>query len=116
MSDPFDFHAAHRAMQDITRRIQAAHAQYEQAVERKARAESDYRRLLAGRVVEHRAAGKGAGEAELLARGDCHQAGYDRDLAAGMERAAWAVLEDLRGQRASVHRLAEWSRTISPLA
>lgn len=95
----------------------AAEAAREQAAEEYAAAERAYRRALALKIIELRAADWPATVCADLARGDEHVANlrYSRDVAEGVkdaiEQRAWRHTADRR----DVTQLIEWSRIVAPL-
>lgn len=111
---PLDFHDAQQRLRQIAQQLRDAEAFHREWVENHADAESAYRKALAQAYTRHRADGKGAGEAEVLSKGDCADLSRARDIAAGMVRAALESLENRRGDRASLHRLVEWSAKFNP--
>src|SRR5688572_26586844 len=105
LEDPFDEHDARPALQNISRKIRAAEEWHQECVQRAADAEEAYRKGLAQAFVTRRSEGRGAGEAEILAKGDVAHLSKARDVASGMVKASLEVLENRRGDRASLHRL-----------
>jgi hypothetical protein len=113
---PLDYDDAQRRLHTVAQQIRDAEQRHRDAIEKAADAESAYRKGLAQSFVRHRADGKGAGEAELLAKGDVADLTRARDINSGMVRACLEELEDRRGDRASLHRLVEWSAKVNALA
>jgi hypothetical protein len=112
--EPFDFNQARAGLSRIAQQLRDSEDFHRTQVERLADAEAAYRKGLAQAYVRHRADGKGAGEADVLSKGDCADLSRERDIAAGMVRAALEALENRRGDRASLHRLADWSQRFNP--
>ena len=116
LNEPLDYEDARQALKAAAQRIRDAEELLEQRFESKALAERDYRRKLSERLVHHRSEGKGAGESEVLAKGDVADLSHARDLADGMVRVAHEILEDRRGDRASLHKICEWSQRLDAFA
>ena len=111
---PLDFQQARVQLHTVARQLRDAEQFHREQIQRHADAEAAYRSALAQAYTRHRADGKGAGEADVLAKGDCASLSRERDIAAGMVRAALESLENRRGDRASLHRLVEWSQKFNP--
>lgn len=106
------------SLEDVRRKGNALHlerlgliADYRAAVERKATAQAEYRRVKAVEMLTAKAA-HGATVAEAIANGtdavaDAYQ---ERILAEGLERAAFSRLRLSEEDRATFHRIAEWAR------
>lgn len=76
----------------------------------KARAEYDYRKVLAREFAVARADNKSAAESEVYARGKAAGAAFSRDMADAKAKAAQARLAELEGERASLRQLSDWTR------
>lgn len=115
LAEPLDMDDAREAMKVLAVRRREARENLEQAYKKAAETERDYRTALA--VAHARNAGEGtAAQREAQARADVADKSYERDLAAGMVKAAHARLDELDGERASLHRVVEWSLRLDPHA
>lgn len=112
MSDaaPLTYGQAIGQLQDITRQARAAEDDYRVAVELAADAENVYRHEFAVAFRRLRGEGHAVAESETLARAECAVVRRDRDVAAGGVRLALERIENRRGERASWHRIVEWSQ------
>ncbi len=115
--DPLDFEDAREALKASAQRIRDAEHALEERIDKSAKAEAEYRRQLARKIIELRT-GKppaGATEAEKLAKGTDLVTAYSeiRDVEAAMVKHAFAVLEDRRGDRASLHKIVDWSMKVA---
>jgi hypothetical protein len=109
VNQPLSYSDAQTALRNVTANVREAERCYEQAVEQAAEAEATYRRVLAKTMRQLRAEGMPIGLAETCAKGDVADFSRDRDRAAGDLRLALETIENRRGERASLHRLIEWS-------
>jgi len=105
----FDLDDAREAAKAAALRRRGLDDQYEEQVRTAAEAEATYRRAVAKKVTQHRADGKGAGESELLAKGDLWELSLDRDIQAGMLRAVQHRIDAAEGERANLRQLMDWS-------
>ncbi len=119
--DPLDYEDARQALKASAERIRAAEDALEQQIDKAAKAEGEYRRQVARKIISYRKSespvGKaiGATEAELLAKGSDEVLAYSqiRDIERDMVKHAFAVLEDRRGDRASLHKIVDWSMKVA---
>lgn len=106
---PMSFGEAEERLQNMARRIRAAEDDLDRANEDAANAEAIYRKALGERFGELRRDGAAVEAAMTQARGELYTLSRERDIAAGKARKAHEVLEDRRGDRASLHKLVDWS-------
>jgi chromosome segregation ATPase len=106
---PMDYAEAERRMQDMAQRIRSAERDYDRAIEEAADAEAIYRKSLAERFRALREGGAAVEAAMTQARGECFNLSRERDIAVGRVRKTLEALEDRRGDRASLHKLVDWS-------
>lgn len=114
-TEPYDYAQAKRAVMAATRERRDAERELRDAVERKGRAEAEYRKALAQGIL--RAKGEhGATVAEAVAKGTdkVADAKAEATIADGLVRAALERLRLCSEDRASLHRLIEWSRQADP--
>lgn len=120
--DPLDYEDARQALKASAERIRAAEDRLEESINEAAEAEAEYRRQLARKMIHLRttsdhAIGKplGATEAEKIAKGDPEVTAYSqaRDIKREMIKHAFGVLEDRRGDRASLHKIVDWSAKVA---
>jgi hypothetical protein len=118
--DPLDYEDARQALKASAERIRAAEDQLETQIKDAAEAEAEYRKALARKIIDLRTGEKpkGATEAETLAKGSDAVAAYSqiRDVKRDMVKHAFAVLEDRRGDRASLHKVVDWSQRLDASA
>lgn len=114
--EPLTYDAAATAMRDAGQRIRAVEDAHKIAVSDAADAEALYRKTLGDKFEEHRSGGKGVEESLTLARRDTWNLVREREKAAGMVRYQLERLDDRRGERASVHKLVEWSGALAVLS
>lgn len=107
--EPMTYDQAATAMREVGQRIRFVEDQYETAVSDAADAEALYRKSLGDKFEAYRTDGKGVEESMTLARRDVWNLSRERDKAQGKVRKCLEQIEDRRGERASVHRLVEWS-------
>lgn len=110
-AEPYDYADWRRAVMACTRETREAIREHETAVERKAATSRNYRRLKAQKMIVARTE-YGATMAEAVAFDDEELADalYERTLAEGLEKAAQERVRLCSEDRASLHRLGEWSR------
>lgn len=108
--EPYDFAQAKRAVMNATRERRTAERELREAVNTKAKAQSHYRKVKATAILKAKAE-HGATVADTVASGqpDVAQAYEERIAAEGLERAAQERLRLCSEDRASLHRLIEWS-------
>jgi hypothetical protein len=115
--DPLDYEDARHALKASAERIRSAEDEIEQQITKAADAEADYRKGLAKRILELRTgtSPKGATEAETLAKGSEYVTALSqkRDIERDMVKLRFAVLEDRRGDRASLHKIVDWSMKVA---
>jgi VIT1/CCC1 family predicted Fe2+/Mn2+ transporter len=115
LRDPLDYEDARAAMKAAGANVRAAENELSEQIGRAADAEAEFRRALASKVITLRADGNSATLAETLARGSDEVLTYSRarDVAAGMVKFRHEVLEDRRGDRASLHKLVDYSMKVT---
>lgn len=113
LDDPLDYESGRLAAKTLNERRAAARSDLESATDRLCDAERDYRKERARRIGE--ASGTVDEKKVWL---DSETA----DLRHARDGAEWAVkiiqerLAELDAQRASLHRLLEWSMRLDPMA
>lgn len=107
--EPMSYGDAERRMQGMAQRIRDAERAYETASEDAANAEAVYRQALGSRFKALREEGVAVEAAKIQAHGELFNLSRERDIAVGRVRKALEVLEDRRGERASLHKLVDWS-------
>lgn len=107
--EPMSYGESERRMQGAAQRIRDAERALETASEDAANAEAIYRKNLGERFGALRAEGVAVEAAKIQAHGELFNLSRERDIAAGRVRKALEVLEDRRGERASLHKLVDWS-------
>jgi chromosome segregation ATPase len=108
-TEPMSYADAERRMGAMAQRIRDAEADLAIASEDAASAEAVYRKSLGERFVALRSEGAAVEAAMTQARGELFNLSRERDIAAGRARKALEVLENRRGERASLHKLVDWS-------
>lgn len=109
-TEPYDFAQAKRVAAKLSRERRAAERDLADRVKKHAAAEAAYRAELREQIVKDKSA-HGSTAGLEMARGakgvvDLREA---RDVAAGMVKAAEIKLRGCEGDRATFHRLVEWS-------
>jgi hypothetical protein len=107
--EPMSYADAERRMGAMAQSIRAAEKALETASEDAANAEAFYRKSLGEKFGALRSEGVAVEAAKIQAHGELFQLSKERDIAAGRARKALEVLEDRRGERASLHKLVDWS-------
>jgi hypothetical protein len=113
-AEPLDFATAERKMLDAARRIYEAEKELETRLTDKADATSEYRKALAMAYTRRRAEGKAQDESKILAQADAADAEKAMLITDGLAKAAGESLENRRGDRASLHKIVEWSMKVAP--
>lgn len=106
---PFTYGEANRALVAMTMNIRKAEKESDKANEDAATAEAIYRKALGERFKALRAEGAAVDAAMTQARGELYNLSRERDIAARGYTLALERLEDRRGERASLHKLVDWS-------
>jgi chromosome segregation ATPase len=106
---PMTYAEAERRMQGMAQRMRDAERAYETASEDAANAEAIYRKSLGERFAALRESGAAVEAAMTQARGELFNLSRERDIAVGRVRKTLEALEDRRGDRASLHKLVDWS-------
>jgi hypothetical protein len=106
---------ASSAMREQGQVIRAVEEAYKLKTEEAADAEALYRKAFGDKFAAYRADGKGVEESTTLARRDVWNLERERTQAAGRARYELERLENRRGERASLHRLVEWSGALAVL-
>lgn len=107
--EPMTYRQAEERMQAKAKQIREVEAAYRRAYEDAANAEGIYRKALGERVKALRNEGQSQESANTIARGELFNLCVERDKAAGKVRYELERLDDRRGERASLHKLVEWS-------
>jgi hypothetical protein len=110
------YQQAQRAMNKVAQQIRDAEARHRQQIEKAGEALADHKKALHSAALRFRGEGKGATESEFLAKtsvGDYEARAF---VEAQMVKAVADELENRRGDRASLHRLVEWSLKVNPTA
>lgn len=112
-TEPYDYAEAKRAVMSATRERREAERQLRDAIVEKANAEGDYRATLA-RLIPSAKAEHGATNAEAVAKGqpEAVAALKRRDLAVETVNVWKERLRLCSEDRASLHRLIEWSQNV----
>lgn len=110
--EPYDYEQAKRVGLKLTQERRAALTALEEAVKVHAQAEDDYRTTLREQIVLDKSA-HGATAGLEMARGHSEVARLRnaRDVAAGMVKARELAVKGMEGDRATFHRLVEWSQS-----
>lgn len=103
----FDRAEAIRLVDAMRTDIRALEVQYKQAGDNATAAEADYRRQLGAAYARKRDEGKAQDEANVLARAEVVAASEERDRTAHRVKHLAEVLENRRGERASLNRLID---------
>jgi hypothetical protein len=104
---PLDADDARKALHMVAEQRRQARDWYERALEQRAAKERDYRQARARAWTLH--TNGTAKEREDAVNDTTAPARYDRDVADGIVRAALERLAEVDGERASLHRLCDWS-------
>lgn len=110
LRDPLSLGDARDSMQLLSRQRRSAEQELRDQIERAAQAEADYRRALAAEFVKVDGT---AAEREAKARANVADLSYKRDLQHGLVKACQERLQGLDGERASLHRLVEYSIVVT---
>jgi hypothetical protein len=114
LRDALDVDDARTAARTLAEQRKEARRFLEQRIERAADAKREYRKALAQAFVT--ADGSTAAQREANAKEVAADMEYQRDLAEGMVKVAHEKLAEIDGERASLHRLLEWSMRVDPNA
>jgi chromosome segregation ATPase len=106
---PMSYGESERRMQGVAKRIRLAEKAYTKSVEDAATAEALYRKALGDKFKALREAGTAVEAAMTQARGELWQLSRERDIASGRVRLRLEQLDNRRGERASLHKLVDWS-------
>lgn len=108
---PYDFAEARHQANEASTRTRNAEEFFKQTARDYATREEAYRKALAEKIVQLRAAGQPTTLAGDLARGDKHVANLkrERDIAEGMKDAALQALWRLAADRRDLGRFIDWS-------
>lgn len=111
---PLDYETFRDGARDLAARRRAAREELERAVKRHAEAEAEYRKARALAHVQADGSDANARKTQVdAATADLAKA---RDIAKGMIGVAHELLAEVDGERASLHRLADWSAKVDPSA
>jgi hypothetical protein len=111
---PLDQDDARQALHEIAAQRRQAREWYQRALESRADKERDYRKARAAAWAQH--TDGTAKEREDRVNDVTADARYDRDVADGIVRAALERLAEVDGERASLHRLCDWSMRMMDVA
>jgi hypothetical protein len=113
--EPLSYSDAHTELDALKAEIRAIERKHRQAGEDAAASEAWYRQELAHKFSYFRdQLGKAQDESMTLARGECAPDAWERDRARARVAHLAEVLEDRRGERASLHELVRWSQRKEP--
>jgi hypothetical protein len=123
-ADPLEYEDARQALKASATIIRACETDIDEQIRRAAEAAAEYNGQLARKVITLRtnhAEGEkamGATEAELRAKGSAEVVAYAtvKDIEEGRVKLAFAKLENRRGDRASLHKVVDWSMKFVPLS
>jgi hypothetical protein len=115
LEDPLQVDEARRATRIIAVRRRAAREALREAEEGLAEAERLYRKARAVAYVVNKGA-PSAGMRDAMVDDETADARYERDVARGLVNAQSELLKELDGERASLHRLIDWSMKLDPYA
>ena len=116
-AQPLDYAQAKEGARKIAERRRGATGKLETAIKEAAAAEAEYRKSLSRRIVELRDAGVAATACEAQAKGEDGIAFLlaERDVKAGMIAVQQSHISEIEGERASFHRLMEWSMKLNAM-
>jgi hypothetical protein len=110
LEHPLDMDDARRASRRLAELRREAEDAHEQLTKEAAEAEREYRKAFAQAFVQAEGT---AAEREAIARAQSADAGYERDLAAGMVKVQAERLRGLEGERSQLKSLTEWSMRLA---
>lgn len=113
LEDPLQVDEARRACQVIAERRRAARKALGDAMDDLAEKERLYRRRRAVCYVENVGA-PSAGMRDSIVDDEAADQRYDRDLAKGLVEMQQELLKEIDAERASLHRLVDWSMKLDP--
>lgn len=108
---PMDLDDFRRGAHRLAEARRASVREYEAQIDTAANAESEYQRRKMTKIARLKAEGRSATEAIETAKGDdwvC-EAQVNRDIAVDMKKAKLEAIAGIDAERASLHRVAEWS-------
>lgn len=112
--DPLEIDDARVAARRVSRLRRTAEADFRDAVEAAASAESDYRQAISKAIVDLKAQqGVTSTEAQERARGDCFKELVKYRVAEGMVKAAEQRLRGIEGERSLLKSLVDYSAKIA---
>lgn len=111
LENPLEIDDARRASHALAQQRRAAEADLDRLTRDAAEAERVYRKALSEAFLT--ATGDTAAMREAKAKAMASDAGYDRDLAAGLVKACIERLRGLEGERAQLRQLSDWSMRMS---
>lgn len=115
LDDALQVDEARSACHIIAQRRRGAREALERAETTLADRERDYRRARAVAYVENTSA-PSAGMRDALVDDQTADARYARDVSRGLVNASEELLKEIDGERASLHRLIDWSAKLDPYA
>lgn len=107
LENPLEIDEARRASHALAQQRRAAETRLDELTREAAEKERDYRKKLAESFLH--AKGDTAAMREADAKKLAADAGYERDLAAGLVKAQHERLRGLEGERSQLKTLSEWS-------
>lgn len=111
LENPLEIDEARRASHALAQQRRAAEADLDRLTRDAADKERLYRKRLAECFLT--AQGDTAAMREAHAKAEASDAGYERDLAAGLVKACHERLRGLEGERSQLKTLSEWSAKLS---
>jgi hypothetical protein len=115
LEDALQVDEARRAVHIIALRRREARTALERAENDLADKQRLYRRAKADAYVK-RADMRPADAQKVAVEADAADAEYARDVARGLVKAQEELLKEIDGERASLHRLLDWSMKLDPYA
>jgi hypothetical protein len=113
---PLSYEQAQRAMSKIAGQIRDAEARHREQIEKAGEALNSHKKAIHTSALRFRADGKGATESEFLAKTSVGDYEAQAFVAAQMVKAIADEMENRRGDRASLHKLVDWSMKVNPTA
>ena len=107
LEQPLEIDDARRASHALAQQRRAAEADLDRLTREAAEAERVYRKTLSEAFLTVK--GDTAAAREAAAKAHAADAGYERDLAAGLVKACHERLRGLEGERSQLKTLSEWS-------
>lgn len=115
LEDALQVDEARHAVRIIAERRRAAREALSKAEDALAEKQRLYRRAKAEAYIR-RAEVKPADAQKVAVEADVADVEYDRDIARGLVKVQEELLRQIDGERASLHRLIDWSAKLDPYA